>query len=617
MPKFVPALLAFFALAAYPQGKSKHSVPKTPPPEPPKPFNVVEATIPEMRTALEQGRVTSHELVMLYLVRIGMYEDQLHAVMTVNPHALQEADERDQERAQGHVRGPLHGIPIALKDNILTHDIVTTGGALAFEGFLPPYDATLVKNLRDAGAVIIAKTTLTELANWVAGGPTPMPGNYNAIREFAYNPYDPRRDPREATSDGRPILQTGGSSSGAGTTANFWAANVGSETSGSILSPSNQNMLAAVKPTVGRVSRYGVIPITADQDTAGPMAKTVTDAAIMLGAMESPAPDPNDPATSTCTPPPGRDYTKFLKPDGLKGMRIGIPRAFFYDRITPPSRTGERPSPPPTTPTAERGGSVPGGPTSTPSGAPAGGAAGGFNRGGGLDPEELRVMTDAIDILKQQGAIIVDPADIPSITTQDPDKNFLLWGQCAGWNNMKGKDENCSVVLKYGMKRDFNKFLATLGPSAPVKSLTELREWNITHINGNSIRFGESNLDISDEMNVDADRARYTADRAKDIELAGTNGIDAVMKANNLDALLFPGANGASIAAKPGYPTVIVPFGMVPNNGRPPFPPGVDPKPSPFGVAFTGMACSEPKLLQAAYAFEQATKRRVPPPSTP
>ena len=188
---------------------------------------MVEATIPEMRAAMEQGRITSRGLVMLYLARIGMYEDKLHAVMTVNPHVLEEADERDRERAQGKIRGPLHGIPIALKDNILTHDIVTTGGALAFDGYLPPYDATLVKNLRDAGAVIIAKTGMTELANWVAGSPMPMPGNYNAMGGFGYNPYDPRRDPRDATNDGRPVMQTGGSSSGIGTAANFWAGNVG------------------------------------------------------------------------------------------------------------------------------------------------------------------------------------------------------------------------------------------------------------------------------------------------------------------------------------------------------------------------------------------------------
>src|SRR3984957_2841036 len=290
-------------------------------------FNVVEATIPEMQAAMKERRITSRELVNQYLLRIALYNSKLNAVITVNPNALSEADTRDRERAKGKVRGPLHGIPIALKDNMLTIEMPTTGGALAFAGLIPPYEATLTKNLRDAGAIIIAKTTMTELANWVAGGPTPMPGGYNGLIGYSMNPYDPRRDPRAETFDGRPVLSTGGSSSGVGTAANFWAANVGSETSGSILNPANQNMLAAIKPTVGRVSRYGVIPITADQDTPGPMAKNVTDAAIMLGAMESPAPDPHDPATQKCAAPPGRDYTRFLHADGLKGARIGIPRA--------------------------------------------------------------------------------------------------------------------------------------------------------------------------------------------------------------------------------------------------------------------------------------------------
>src|SRR5690349_1376070 len=224
------------------------------------PFTVVEASIGEMQSAMASGRVTSRELVQQYLTRIATYDKKLNAVITVNPNALREAEERDRERAQGKVRGPLHGIAIALKDNIHTTDMPTTGGALAFEGFVPPYEATLVKNLRDAGAIIIAKTTMTELANWIAGGPTPMPGGYNALVGFSMNPYDPRRDPRDAVFDGRPALGTGGSSSGVGTTANFWTANVGTETSGSILSPANQNMLAAIKPTVGRISRYGIIP---------------------------------------------------------------------------------------------------------------------------------------------------------------------------------------------------------------------------------------------------------------------------------------------------------------------------------------------------------------------
>jgi amidase len=544
----------------------------------PQRFTVVEATIPAMRDAMAQGRVTSHEIVLQYLTRIAMYEDKLHAAITVNRDALTEADERDRERARGRIRGPLHGIPVALKDNIHTTNMPTTGGALAFDGFVPPYEATLTKNLRDAGAVIIAKTGMTELANWVAGAPSPMPGNYNAVGGYGMNPYDPRRDPRDAMFDGRPALGTGGSSSGIGTAANFWAANVGTETSGSVLSPANQNMLAAVKPTVGRISRYGIIPITADQDTAGPMAKTVTDAAILLGVLESAAPDPNDPATTKCTPPAGRDYTRSLNADGLRGARIGIPRTFYYDKATPPGAKEPR---------------------------------------GGINADQAKVMADAIAVLKQQGASIVDPADIPSVIDKDPKSNLLLWNTCSGANDAKGRDADCSIDFKYGMKRDFNKWLASLGASAPLKSLTELRQWNITHTKAGAIKYGQSNLDVSDEMDLDADKGRYEIDRAKDIALGGTHGIDEVMKAQRLDALVFPGAGGAAIAAKPGYPTVIVAFGMIPNAPTPAFPEGFNAKPAPYGVSFTGMACSEGRLLELAFAFEQATKKRVPPAGAP
>jgi amidase len=542
------------------------------------PFSVIEASIPQMQAAMQEGRLTSRQLVTQYLTRIAIYEDKLHAAITVNPNALQEADVRDRERAQGKVRGPLHGIPIAVKDNIHTINMPTTGGALAFEGFVPLYEATLVKQLRDAGAIIIAKTGMTELANWMAGPPTPMPTNYNAVSGYGLNPYDPRRDPRPATADGRPALPTGGSSSGVGTAANFWAANVGTETSGSILSPANQNMLVGIKPTVGRVSRYGVIPITADQDTPGPLAKTVADAAILLGALEGTEPDSNDPATRACMRQPGGDYRRFLNANGLRGARIGIPRTFYYSSTTPPGENEPR---------------------------------------GGLDVEQARVMKEAIDILKRQGAVIVDPADIPSVLSSDVGANILLWDGCRGANEGKGKDDRCSVVLKYGMKRDFNQWLASLGPSAPVKSLTGLRTWNLEHRNAGAIKYGQSGLDISDEMDVETDRSRYLADRARDIALAGTHGIDEVMKNNRLDALLFPGATGAAIAAKPGYPTVIVPFGMVPNAPTQPFPDGFNAKPAPFGVSFTGMACSESRLIELAYGFEQATKRRQPPQSVP
>ena len=560
MKRFIALAFLSFALSAFAAEK--------------KPFTIVEATIPEMLAALQSGHVTSRELVTQSLIRIATYEDRINAIMTVNPNALAEADERDRERKAGKVRGPLHGIPIALKDNIHTTDMPTTGGALAFEGLVPPYEATITKHLRDAGAIILAKTQLTELANWVAGGPTPMPANYNSLNGYGFNPYDPRRDPRDATADGRPALFTGGSSSGTGTALSFWAANVGTETSGSILSPSNQNMLAAVKPTVGRVSRYGVIPITADQDTPGPMARTITDAAILLGVLESGNPDPNDPATSRCTP--NRDYTQFLKADGLKGARIGIPRANYYDKVKAPGSDRDR---------------------------------------GGLNDDQKKVMNEAIEVLKAQGAIIVDPADIPSIVDKDPNNNLLLYGVCTSMDDVK--ERKCSIDLAYGMERDFNAWLKSLGDKAPVKSLRELREWNLAHQKLGSIKYGQSLLDISDAMDLELFKARYEADRAKDIYLSATHGIDEVMKANNLDALLFPDGIGANVAARPGYPSVIVPFGFVPNAPTPAFPETFKAKPSPLGVTFTGMACSEPTLLKLAYAFEQATKRRVPPPGMP
>jgi amidase len=520
-------------------------------------FDVVEATIPEMQLAMEEGRVTSRELVEAHLLRIALYEERVNAVISINANALAEADELDRERAEGRVRGPLHGIPVALKDNVHTTHIPTSGGAMAFEGFVPPYEATMVTNLREAGAIILAKTVMTELANFMANG---MPGNYSAVGGYGLNPYDPRRDPREGRNDGRPVMGTGGSSSGIGTAMSFWAANVGTETSGSILSPANSNMLAAIKPTVGRVSRYGVIPITADQDIAGPMARTVTDAALFFGALEGAAPDPNDAATLTCEPPPNGDYTAFLRAEGLQGARIGIPRTSYYDSVSVPGTDRFRSR---------------------------------------LTEEGREVMAEAIEILRQQGATIVDPAEIPSVIDPDPANNLLANGG--------------SSVLRYGMKRDFNAWLASLGESAPVKTLTELREWNLAHESAGAMKYGQANLDGSDAIDLEGDRAKYEADRARDLRLNGEHGIDEVMTELELDALLFPGSGGAGISARPGYPTVIVPFAFLPNDNGPPMPEGFDAKPRPFGVSFAGMACSEPRLIELAYAFEQATTRRVAP----
>jgi amidase len=543
-------------------------------------FDITEATIYDMQRNMDSGRVTSKELVLQSLARIAVYQRMLNPVITVNANAIADAELLDIERAQGRIRGPLHGIPIALKDNILTRNIPTSGGALAFRGYFPPYDATLVTNLKNAGAVIVAKTVMTELANWVTNG---MPGNYSAVGGWGMNPYDPRPDPRPGNdtfnipfADGRPAMSVAGSSSGIGTAASLWAANVGTETSGSVLSPSNQTMLVGIKPTVGRISRWGIIPITADQDTAGPMARNVTDAAIMLGVLEGSA-DPNDAATTTCTPPPGHDYQRFLRLTGLRGKRIGIPRANYYDPITLPGRT-----------------------------APS----------GGLNVAQTAVMNAAIADLRAQGAVIVDPANIPSVVTADPTGNVLLFGTCTG-TRAADVIGSCSAVFKYGFKRDFNAFLATLGASAPVRTLTELRQFNTANANQNAIRYRQDLLDVSDEMDLSADRTRYQLDRAKDIDLAAVHGIDAAMTANQLDALLFPGSSSAAIAAKAGYPTVIVPYGFIPNAPSPAFPAGFNAKDQPFGVGFTGGACSEPALIEIAYAFEQATRKRVPPPFTP
>jgi amidase len=569
------------------------------------PFDVVEATIPQMQAALTDGRVTSRELVLLYMARIATYDKTLNAVMTLSRTALAEADSLDRERKAGHVRGPLHGIPVALKDNIHTTNMPTTGGALAFQGMIPPYEATLTKNLKDAGAIIIAKTVMTELANWVAGSPTPMPGNYSALGGYGMNPYDPRPDPRPGSNDGRPVLGTGGSSSGIGTAASLWAANVGTETSGSILSPSGANMLVGIKPTVGRISRYGVIPITADQDTPGPMARTVEDAAIMFGALESAQPDPNDPATKTCTPPPNRDYRPFLKRDGLKGARIGIPRAAFYEGL--PITGGGR---------GGAGAANPAAAAVAPGGAAAGGAAAAPARRGGLGPEQAALMAEAIEVLKKEGAVIIDPANIPSIVTTDSTKNFNRWGICGGIEQRKGRNQNCSIVLEYGMKRDFNAWLASLGNATSIKTLSDLRYFNLLNAGRGAIKYGQSLLDVSDEMDLVADKAKYEADRAKDIDVSGTHGIAEVVQAEKLDALLFPGTSSAAIAARAGYPTVILPFGRVPSVSPqgPAYPRGFEPQPTPFGVSFTSVACTEPRLIELAYAFEQATKKRVPPP---
>lgn len=534
-------------------------------------FSVVEASIADLQAALRDGHASSRELVLQYLARIGTWENVLNATLAVNAHALAEADVLDRERAAGRLRGPLHGIPIALKDNIQTTNMPTTAGTLRFADLIPPYEATLTRNLREGGAIILAKTVMTEMANWMVIN---MPNNYSSLGGVAFNPYDPRRDPRPGFDDGRPVLPTGSSSSGAGTAMSLWAANVGTETTVSIIGPASAAMLAAIKPTAGRVSRHGIVPVSLDQDTAGPMARSVADAAVLLGVLEGRAPDPDDSLTGRCASPPDQDYTPFLQADALRGARIGVPRAWFVDEVMLPE-------------------------DSKPS--------------GGIPADQRAMLEEAIAILRARGATVIDAADPPSVVAMDAGQNAMKKGSCSQVSGAKGSDGDCSVVLKYGFKRDFTAWLLGLGNAAPVQSLAELRAWNLAHAAAGTLKYGQTSLDISDEQDLASadDLARYKADRERELRLVGPQGVDAIMRRHRLDALLFAGSRGSGFLAKAGYPSVTVPFGLVANGSG--FPPGFEPKPAPLGVSFGGLACSEPRLIGIAYAFERATQRRRAP----
>src|SRR5215208_6613426 len=289
-------LLLIVTIAAF----VAHPVPAQRPLGVPSSIQLVEAGVPELQLALRSQLITSEQLVQMYLNRIAAYDNagpMLNSFIHINANALEEARARDRDRQRGLSHGPLFGIPVLLKDNIDTADMPTTAGSVALEGSIPPDDAFITQKLREAGAIILGKATLTEFANFIALG---MPTGYSSLGGFGFNPYDPRELPG---GDGRPVLQTGGSSSGPGigVNANLVTLAVGTETSGSILSPASANGVVGIKPTVGLVSRDGIIPITADQDTAGPITRTVTDAAILLGVLAGY--DPNDPATAACLTP--------------------------------------------------------------------------------------------------------------------------------------------------------------------------------------------------------------------------------------------------------------------------------------------------------------------------
>ena len=507
-------------------------------------LQLVEATVSELHKALQTKLLTTEQLVGMYLDRIAAYEDAgpaVNAYIHLNANALNEARLADILRHPGIARLPLEGIPVILKDNIDTFDMPTTAGSVALAGSIPSNNATITRKLRDAGAIILGKATLTEFANFIALG---MPTGYSSLGGFGFNPYDPRPLPG---GDGRPVLQTGGSSSGSGiaVNANLAVLGVGTETSGSILSPASANGLVGIKPTVGLVSRTGIIPITADQDTAGPMTRTVEDAALLLGVLAGF--DPADPATAACLTP-GKcfdDYRPFLDKHALRGARIAVP-PFPNNRAD--------------------------------------------------------IMNAAIAVLRAQGAHVEMIPSVPGGL-----------GICVSYP----PPATCSTVLMYGQKRDLNAYLAAT-PGAPRETLSEIIAFNATF--NPPMKYGQAIFIAADMLDVSpgsADTVRYLSDRAQD--LANSRGaLDAVYDGpddimgteDDFDAILASANSFAGTPAKAGYPSITVPGGFLP-------PSGSIANPFPSGVTFSGPAFSEARLIALAYAYEQATRHRRPPASTP
>jgi amidase len=500
--------------------------------QPPVRFDLEEVTVAALQQRMQTGQESARSIAEKYLARIEAIDrggPALHSVIELNPDALMIADRLDVERKGGRIRGPLHGIPVLIKDNIATADrMMTTAGSLALAGVAPPKDAFIVARLRDAGAVILGKTNLSEWANFRS---THSTSGWSGRGGLARNPYALDRN-------------TSGSSSGSGAAiaANLAAIAIGTETDGSIVSPSNANGLVGIKPTLGLLSRAGIIPVAHSQDTAGPMARTVSDAAVALAAMAGS--DPDDAATRQSAGRGSRDYSAALDTNGLRGARIGVVRSRLFG----------------STPTADR------------------------------------LAEAAIADMKAAGAVIVDPASIPTL------------GQF---------DATEFDVLLYEFKADLNKYLMWLGPASPVHSLKDVIAFNEMHAADEMPYFGQEIL-MQAERKGPLTETRYRSALARNHRLSRTLGIDAVMTKHRLDALVAPtggpawltdlvngdggtgGAPGPStVAAVAGYPHITVPAGFF--------------RGLPVGVSFFGRAWSERTLIKLAYAYEQATKHRRPP----
>jgi amidase len=495
-------------------------------------FELDEITVADLQAGMQSGKYTARSLAEKYLSRIDAIDrggPALRSVIETNPDALSIADALDKERKEKGPRGPLHGVPILIKDNIDTADnMMTTAGSLALVGAKPLRDSGVAEKLRAAGALILGKTNPSEWANIRSSHST---SGWSGRGGLTKNPYALNRNPSGSSSG-----------SGAGVSANLCAIAIGTETDGSIVSPSNANGVVGIKPTVGLISRRGIIPISHTQDTAGPMGRTVRDAAILLGALAGV--DAGDSATLAARDKMAPDYTRFLDANGLRGARIGVVRKLF-----------------------------------------------------GFSQRVDQVMQQALDALKQQGATLVDPADIETIGKMGP---------------------NEQLVLSYELKADLNAYLAGLGPAAPVHSLSEVIAFNDQHRDQELPYFGQDHFIEADKRGPLTTK-EYLDALENNHRMARAEGIDAVMDKFKVDALVAPtggparltdlvngdsgGGGSSQAAAVAGYPNVTVPAGFIFG--------------LPVGISFIGRAWSEATLIKLAYSFEQATKVRKPPKYLP
>ncbi len=491
-------------------------------------FELEEITVVELQQGMETGKYTARSIAEKYLARIEAVDrsgPELRAVIETNPDALAIAEALDKERKEKGPRGPLHGIPVLIKDNIDTGDsMMTTAGSLAMVGAKAPRDSFVAKRLRESGAVILGKTNLSEWANIRSSHST---SGWSGRGGLTKNPYALNRNPCGSSSG-----------SGAGVSANLAALAIGTETNGSIVCPSSLNGVVGIKPTVGLISRAGIIPISHTQDTSGPMCRTVRDAAILLGALAGV--DPEDGATLASRGKAAPHYTKFLDPDGLRGARIGVIRKYF-----------------------------------------------GFHEG--VDA----LMEESLDVLRKQGAIIVDPTVVES---------------------MGKMGEGEETVLLYELKADLNAYFARRGPTSPMHSLKEVIEFNERERGKEMPFFGQDQF-LKAEEKGPLTTQEYLDALAKNTRLARAEGIDATMDKLKLDALVAPtgppawvsdlvdgdhdDGGSSGLAAIAGYPNITVPAGFIFG--------------LPVGISFFGRAWSEPVLLKIAYSFEQATKVRKAP----